>query len=441
MTTTHRPLAPLSTLSGLRRALFLAMVASLPIHTVFFSAWVSWKPFMVVLAAIGLLDLYDGWRRRSWPWHVPASIAATVFLVAALVSWPGTDASERFYRLWFALAVGTALLLVVEKGLRPPGALDRLLRVVFWTAAAMGGTAVVFGVLSVGAFGEGSVEAVNDLPFVSRVVKPAFIDEGFLAITNWHQDPGYAATWTNLWIVLTLAAMTRGVGTSRRWFDVAVLGGLVFAVVLTLNRTGWLGLVIAFAVAAFFLVRARWVTFRDFGFNTLGAVAVAGLLLGALSIVDRSGVDGDVDVAIGFRVDQVQSLLGLEDPPAGSGTGPALFEGSEERFAVWPEYVEFFQEHPVRGVGLGVGWDTTEFSQEPHNIFLELAGETGVIGLAGFLLLIGTVLYYGSGPVGAAALTIVFAAALTQTVLFEAAWWFAAGIYLGGGPTWRRLDG
>jgi O-antigen ligase len=180
------------------------------------------------------------------------------------------------------------------------------------------------------------------------------------------------------------------------------------------------------------------VTLRDFGITTVGAVAVAGLLLGALSLVDRSGVDGDVDTAIGFRVDQLQSLLGLEDPPAGSGTGPALFEGSEERFAVWPEYVDFFEEHPVRGVGLGVGWETTEFSQEPHNIFLELAGETGIVGLAGFAVLIGTVIYCGSGPVGAAALTITFAAALTQTVLFEAAWWFAAGIFLGGGARGRR---
>jgi hypothetical protein len=438
VTTTHRRLAPLPTLMELRRGLFLAMVALLPLHTVFFSAWVSWKPFMIVLAAIGLIDLYDGWRHRSWPWHPQASIAATIFLAAALLSWPGTDAPERFFRLWFALVVGTALLLVVEKGLRQAGDLDRLLRVVFWSAAAVGATAVAISVLSVGTFGEGSVDAVNDLPYVFRVVKPAFVDEGFLAVTNWHQDPGYAATWTNLWLVLTLAAVTRGAGTSRRWLDVTVLGGLVFGVVMTFNRTGWLALVVAIAVAAFFLIRAGWVTLRDFGITIVGALAVGGLLLGALSLVDRSGVDGDVDTAIGFRVDQVQSLLGLEDPPAGSGTGPALFEGSEERFAVWPEYVDFFQEHPVRGVGLGVGWETTEFSQEPHNIFLELAGETGIVGLAGFAVLIGAVIYYGSGPVGAAALTITFAAALTQTVLFEAAWWFAAGIFLGGGAPGKR---
>lgn len=440
MTTTFPSIASISTTDRLRRVLFLAVVALLPLHTVFFSAWVSWKPFMILLVAVGLIDLYGGWLGRSWPWHPQASLAASVFLLAALVSWPGTDAPDRFFRLWFALAVGTAVLLIVEKGLREAGALDRMLRVVFWTGAAMGASAVLISLLSVGTFGEGTVDTVNDLPFVFRVVKPAFIDEGFLAVTNWHQDPGYAATWTNLWIVLTMASVARGVGSGRRWLDITVVGGLVFAVAMTLNRTGWLVLVAAFAVAAFFLVRARWMTFRDFGVTTLGAIAVAALAMGGLSLLDRSGVDGDLDVEIGFRVDQVQALLGLEDPPEGSGTGAALFDGSEERFAVWPEYVDFFQENPVRGVGLGVGWESTEITQEPHNIFLELAGETGLIGLAGFGLLIGTVLYYGSGPVGAAALTIVFGAALTQTVLFEAVWWFAAGIFLGGGPRWGRLD-
>ena len=52
-----------------RDRLFLVMVALLPLHTVYLSAWVSWKPYLVILGLLGFWDLLDGLRLRVWPWH------------------------------------------------------------------------------------------------------------------------------------------------------------------------------------------------------------------------------------------------------------------------------------------------------------------------------------------------------------------------------------
>jgi hypothetical protein len=48
-----------------RQRLYLAMVAVLPLHTVFLSAWISWKPF-IVLSRPRRNRLVDMVRERRW---------------------------------------------------------------------------------------------------------------------------------------------------------------------------------------------------------------------------------------------------------------------------------------------------------------------------------------------------------------------------------------
>ena len=43
-----------------------------------------------------------------------------------------------------------------------------------------------------------------------------------------------------------------------------------------------------------------------------------------------------------------------------------------------------------------------------------------------------TVIRSGAGLVGGVALATAFLPSITQTVLFEPTWWFAAGLFLGG---------
>ena len=410
------------------------MVAVLPLHTLFLEAWVSWKPFLIAVAIMAVGDLVDGIRARAWPWHRRVSLSLLVFAIAVLVGWPESPYAERFLRLGLALVVGGLVLLITERRLRAPGMMDRTLGVIFWSAAAMGVTAVLVELVLVGALGTPLIESINEVPGVYRLFKPAYLDDGFLALTNWHQDPGYNAAWSVLWAVLAFMAIFRGRGSGRWWLDGMVIGGLGFASIMAFSRTGWVSFPLAVAVAAVMVVRRWRVPVREVVVRLAVSVVTTVVLVAGVWAVDATGEGGDLDLQFAFRASQGWDLL---------ATATGWFESSEEfsdRFAlseeradVWPEYWAFFAERPVTGVGLGVGWLTTSISQEPHNLFLELAGETGLLGLIGFGLVLGTVLVAGGGIVGGVALFAAFLHSMTQTVLFEPTWWFAAGLFLAGG--------
>ncbi len=409
------------------------MVAVLPLHTVFLSAWISWKPFLVLLVLLICSDLVEAIRRRSWPYHRSVSLALLVFGLVLLVGYPSEPFRERFFQLGLAIAVGAMVMLVTERRLRTPGMIDRTLTVIFWAGAAMGVTAVFFSLVDFGVFGGDLVNTINDLPGVFRTSKPAYLKDGFIALTNWHQDPGYGAAWSVLWASLTLVASARGRATGS-WVDGVVVGGLGFAVLMAFSRTGWLSLPIAMVIVGSSLVRSGLVDLRWLARRIAVAAVVSIVLTGSMFVVDRSEVAGDVDLQFAFRLSQGWDLLaditGLFEP-SDVAFGDR-FEPSEERADVWPEYWEMFRSNPILGVGLGVGWLTNSILQEPHNIVLELLAETGVVGLVAFLGLMAVIVRSGRGRTAGAVLIVTFLPSMTQTVLFEPTWWFAAGIFLSG---------
>jgi O-antigen ligase len=69
--------------------------------------------------------------------------------------------------------------------------------------------------------------------------------------------------------------------------------------------------------------------------------------------------------------------------------------------------------------------------QEPHNLGLQLLGETGLLGLFAFAAVAYVVVRWGGGTIGAIALVVVISTAMTQTVLFEPTLWFSGALYLG----------
>jgi O-antigen ligase len=413
----------------LSRRLFLALVALLPLHTVFVRVEIALKPWLVLVAAVAALDLS---QERRWPWSRKVGIGTAVFLAAVLVSWPGPEAGGGFWRLFFALVAGCLLLLVTGKHGRST---EDLLTVVFWSGAAMAATAVVLAMLSNGVFGAGAIDAVNDFFLIDRVNKAAYLDSGFLALTNWHQDPGYSALWTNVWITLSIVGVGRGLVRAPRWAPPLVLGGLAAASALTYARTGWLGLGIAVGAGLF----ALWHEGRPAlvkGLRAVGAGAVvAALILGFHVVTDPEGVGGDVAEALGFRWDNLLVLGDIQIP--GGADRPDL-GADDNRLAVWAEYAERFAENPIRGIGLATGWNETGF-QEPHNLVLELLGESGVVGFLGFVVLIVS-LGRGGGWVAGPALVVVAAASLTQTVLFEPVLWFTLGLWLASSSTRKPVE-
>jgi O-antigen ligase len=420
----------------LRQRLFLAMVAVLPLHTLFLSAWISWKPYLVLVIVIAVLDLVDWASSRRYPWNPTITGLFGVSVVVVLIGWPAAEYRERYAQLTLALAIGALVLLTTERSLRQPGMFDRMLRVAVWTGALIGATAVVFELVAIGVFGATAHSTIGELPGVFRVAKPAYLDEGFFALTNWHQDPGYSAAWANLWIVLVLAAAARGLATRRKWLDGLIVGGLAFNVLMAFSRTGWTALPIVVVIAGLLLVRSGQITVGDLA-KLLGvALLTVALLTSIMLAVDPEDVGGDLGLQFDFRLSQGWELLsditGLFQT---SQPFEDRFAVSEQRADVWPEYVDMFQENPWLGVGLGVGWQTNSLQQEPHNLVLELLAELGIVGAVVFAALLAVVLLRGSGAIGFAALAAALLPFISQTVLFEPAWWFAAGVLLAGGAT------
>lgn len=415
-----------------RETVVLAMVALLPLHTVFLEAWISWKPYLVLLAIVAVADLVEAYRNRTWPYRRSVMIALAVFLLVAAIGFPESGLRERFLRLFLALCVGGGVMLVVDRYTRHRGMADRLFKVIFWTGAVMAISAVATSLLAVGFFGESAIATVNDLPGVFRLSKPAYLDTGFLALTNWHQDPGYGSAWAVLWTVLVLISSLRGSGSGVWWVDGAVMGGLTLWVVMAFSRTGWLALPIAIVLVAWALTRES-VWWRESAKRAAVAVGTAAIALSFVWLADVPHVGGDLDLQFAFRFSQGWDLLadltGLFDSSVAFADRFAI---SEERADVWPEYIEMFQSNPVLGVGLSVGWQTNSIGQEPHNLIIELLAEMGVVGLVAFVGLLGTVVWRGRGGVFLAVLAVTFLPSMTQTVLFEPTWWLAAGLYLAG---------
>ncbi|MDR1297014.1 MAG: O-antigen ligase family protein [Deltaproteobacteria bacterium] len=65
---------------------------------------------------------------------------------------------------------------------------------------------------------------------------------------------------------------------------------------------------------------------------------------------------------------------------------------NHQRFAYWKQGLEYFRAHPVLGVGPGAKPAPPEYSRGPghyshsHNIYLTFLSETGIVGLACFLI-------------------------------------------------------
>ncbi|HLF43458.1 MAG TPA: O-antigen ligase family protein, partial [Acidimicrobiia bacterium] len=302
--------------------------------------------------------------------------------------------------------------------------------------AAMAATAVILTMVTNGVFGEGAIDAVNDFWLIDRVNKPAYLGSGFVALTNWHQDPGYSALWTNVWIALSIVGVGRGVVRAPRWAPPLVLGGLVVASILTYARTGWMGLGIAVVAGLFALWRSDR-TALSRGLHAVGwGALVAVLLLGFHIALDPPGVGGDVDDALEFRWSYLFAL-GQIDVGEEGVIDPSLIV-DDNRLEVWREYVARFEASPIRGIGLGTGWGETGL-QEPHNLTLELLAETGVIGALGFVAMILS-LGRGGGSTAGPAMAVVAAASLTQTVLFEPVLWFTLGLWLAASTSRKGVE-
>lgn len=209
------------------------------------------------------------------------------------------------------------------------------------------------------AIATGFVQAVQTvIPFVngSQAVSVDSRASGNLV------DPNLFAGYLVLVIPLALAI---GFSFRHRWTiapTAAVALVLVGALVATLSRSGWLGLVIGTFVLWITLVRRRWRIAAVSGVMTVAFVAL--------------GAWGPISTRLGS-----------------SDSGP--LQMLSDRTEVWGAAIGMFRDHPLFGVGIDTFQDfyaaysgRDDGLNHAHNLILNIAAERGILGLTSFCLVI-----------------------------------------------------
>lgn len=198
-------------------------------------------------------------------------------------------------------------------------------------------------------------------------------------------NPTFFAAYLVLWLPMLLSAFLSAVSRRTRW----VLGFLIclgyVCTIYTYTRAAWLGWILSCLVYVAFalvfigrprLARASWVR---------SAAVLAGVLV-------------------------LLTFMAMQRSPSTMQVGQRLassFQTGEssnvQRIMIWRGALGIFRSHPVLGTGIGTfqmylpGYLSRQFystgdtviTDHAHNEFLEVASETGIVGLSLFLWLMG----------------------------------------------------
>jgi O-antigen ligase len=263
---------------------------------------------------------------------------------------------------------------------------------------------------------------------------------------GWHGGPG---DHSSALLVLVPCALVSAwfLHYTRRHFAWLVL--LVYVVALfvasayaTLNRTVWLGFAAQLAVIGALLLRRESIQRSARVSARVKGIAI-GIMVGIFAIAG----------AVMAYVDAKRESAASADAVT-----------RDSRLEIWSEIAQRILHRPAFGHGFGRGIDRDSLRRElgggrnlwhAHNLFLDTALQTGVIGLALFLLVIGSALRAGwRQAFDARDLTAAFGIAFigvlvgmlvrntTDTLLVRQnalLFWGVAGFLLGAGTnSWRR---
>lgn len=197
-------------------------------------------------------------------------------------------------------------------------------------------------------------------------------------------------------LLLTLPFVTFGaLRFKSRWKIISYFALLcsLFLITATLTRAVWLGLFISalFTLILFFLFKIKTpknaspLNFRKLLLPVVIIVSIAA------AVFFYSRLDSEET----FKK-QISSISDIK------------YGGANERIELWKRSAKLINERPITGVGLA-SWkiemlkfnvkgtkpeDGTTFYQHPHNDFIMVASETGIIGLVFYSLIFITAVYY-----------------------------------------------
>ncbi len=183
--------------------------------------------------------------------------------------------------------------------------------------------------------------------------------------------PNRLAMYLELLLPLCLGFFWAETNKRSRTLVIGILGLGMAALIMTGSRGAWVGVILSLVLFFYMLHRNRQVNIR----SVIGPALLALLILGALTI--------------GFS-DYIERRI------AGEDYGSAI-----SRIPMFQIALSVIEAHPLGGVGINnytikmrdyndtiLGRRFKTFSRPVHNMYLLIAGETGMIGLTAFLWLL-----------------------------------------------------
>ena len=336
------------------------------------------------------------------------NVGATEVLVGLVViAWLARMVARREIRIeWPALALPVAvfmgvLLLSTLGSASLPHSLKELIKWAEVLALLVLVSTEIRGrwqrALIVVVLGTGALAALQGIyQFLFQVGPESFVLFGrFMRAYGTFEQPNPFGGYLGLTLPIAFGVVVAAVWPSaqrarRRWLLLAAgCGGLMLAaLVMTWSRGAWLGLAAAVGTMILTVVVRRgraalWVT-------VLAMLVSYGLLAGGAARVPPSIVERFSDLVPFAGVTDVR---GVEVTDANFAV--------VERMAHWQAALAMWTDHPWLGVGIGnyevaYGEYALPLWSDPlghaHNYYLNIAAESGVLGLAAYLLLWGTAL-------------------------------------------------
>lgn len=293
---------------------------------------------ILVLVWVGrqILPNAPGWRRTPLDWPVGLFLVATVLSLLGLTG----NYADQLIALVKATG-GFALFFLATQSLRE--------RHDIWIVlVAIAATGLIQALATI-------LPVVNGTTVISDQARA----------TGTLSDPNLFAGYLVLVAALSIAA---ALALGRRWsVPVAGLVTLIFgmALVATLSRSGWLGFAVALIALAILLPHRR----RQIALIGLAAVAV-------------------------------MLVIGLAGPVAGrlgSAEGGSPLDTFNARVPIWSAAIAMFIQHPVFGIGVdNFGYLIDSYNSDlgvnqAHDLFLNIAAERGILGVAAFLFVVAMV--------------------------------------------------
>jgi putative inorganic carbon (HCO3(-)) transporter len=346
--------------------------------------WFNIKPFqLLALFTLFALLLARARKRapsgRAFP-REPILAWYLAFLVANAVAFGISgnldDMRAIFHYLMFALI---ALLLVLL--VRTPQQFAGTVRVLAFSGAIAG----LFGVLQYFGYLSGLDTAVQETRMFYVTGESAA-----LRVTSLYYDPNLFASFLCLALPLGLACTQADTHAIERGLAGAGVVVMLVSLAFTQSRSGFFG--VAAGTATFLMVQRR--------LAALGRAFLAAALLAALGWT-------------------ALSLYGSDwySPEIFLNRALAMQQGVTDRRMAWHQILEAFKDNPVFGVGpaqatnwavyipnMRSNWDISNSRIVAHNIFVDVAVGSGLVGLVPFAFMVGLLIWRAWQNVRSAAL-------------------------------------